>query len=276
MSLVFTKNLSNYLSLGIARVGQYLNGAPQISFSCWANFQSLSAGAADNALMSIYNGSNAFAFGFLIASGTTPQIRVRSQASDAATTVNATTNVVTNKWFQLGTSVDFGTGAIIIYLNGLNVGTGTGTFGSTTYVHSASINADSIGCYPAPPGSTGVQAAAWVSDFAFWRGKLTNPEWISLAQGIDPRKINRVPLKLFWEMFPHTDGRLVRDMGPFGQNGNTFGSVPFGPDPPRAGRLAISKIRHQQRSLPKGISTVHPVPYRMLFNSLNSNLGDTP
>jgi hypothetical protein len=237
---LYTKNTSNYTSLGVNKLNPYLTGASAISLSCWFEPLSLTTGGGDNYLISVPIQNGGQGPGLNI-TGASSQLRIsgRSKSTDAFANAPGVTTITTGIWWHLGGWMDFGANRIQNIVNGANNGgQGVVTFGSTTYAPSAvTTGLDMIGGQANTNiGSmtTAQQLSGYLADVAIWTCRLTPAEWAALGKGVSPGKIRPNALAGFWQM--EGSGNLIPDGGWYARKLLVTGSIPTAPDPPRPGR----------------------------------------
>ena len=173
MARDFTKNVSNFIGLGVNKLAPLINGASKISFHAIVTYDSLDT-AADNynrVVNCLLNGNAAaFTAGTSI---TTPKLRIggRSVSTDSFQAVNGTTTLVTGTEYSIGGVLDFSGDAIRVYLNGVQEASTAVTFGNATFTNATPTGQDSIGW--AEGMSTTQQVDGRISEVAVWKGDIT-------------------------------------------------------------------------------------------------------
>lgn len=187
MARDFTKNLANYMNLGIGAIGPLINGAERVSVHVWARFDSLETTNATNDRMLSVLINGAFS-GLAITSNApagTPLLRVqvRSAAADGAQNVQGTTPLITGSWLSLGAMVDFAGDTVTPYVGGVSEGTTGVTFGSTSYTHGTPTESDMLGSNISPPVATANQVDGGMAEIAIWTDNIGNSGFAQLADG---------------------------------------------------------------------------------------------
>jgi len=228
MARDFTKNLSNYVTLGINGIGPLINGASQVSFSYWVKFDTFTAGSGDGMFgvqMSNPGSRNVFMFsGKLVAGG-------KSQATDTFRLVTGTSTLSTAVWYHVGIMYNYAVGNIIIYINGaVDANAIISTWGSPTYVHSDSLYPDFIGSSSTIgfPTNAAQQLDGQMAELAVWKTQLNANDFASLTKGFTPNQIRPQSLVAYLPMTG--SGTNIQEIVK-ANNGTIIGSIPAADHP---------------------------------------------
>ncbi len=194
MSLDFTKDVANYLSLGINQIAALLSGATEISCHAWLQADTLTALQDNNRMVSIPRADGAT--GLEMATGAASQFRigVRSTAVDPLVTKTTTTVIPTDgSWCPLGARMKFNDPSadyLFPYINGdsENGGSVAGAWAANTWVNGAHTNEpEGIGgFFPStgpPPPDTNRQFDGRIAEVAFWTEDIGDAGLAQLADG---------------------------------------------------------------------------------------------
>lgn len=194
MARDFSKNTSNYMSLGANALGPLLNGAANISMHCWANFDSFNGSAGstgDDMLFVAINGGTA-GVGFNIrrhASNGTDILSIggRSVSTDTFRFQDGVTDINTGAWYSLGGVLQIGADNIRVYVNGVQDVSGiSGTWANATYTNGTPTTVDGIGAAfsGSTPISTARQADGRIAEVAIWNADIGTDGFAALAARI--------------------------------------------------------------------------------------------
>jgi hypothetical protein len=189
MARFFTKDVSNYVSLGAAAIGPLIDGAAAISVHAWVRPSALSNPAGNNRVLSVKNGNGSGKTGLVLSMGNNtagPVLRVVARSSDADTDqVKASTTALTaGNWWSIGAVADFSAGTLTPFLNGIAEGGGAATFGSATYVKGVvGTQEDLIGTNISPPSQTGPIWPGDLAEIAIWRSDIGASGFAALKSG---------------------------------------------------------------------------------------------
>lgn len=206
MARDFSKNTSNYLSLGVGTVGPIVNGSAFLSFHCWANVDTIDSGVNDNGLFVFLTANSAAFTARIDGSAGTKVLRVggRSQSTDGFQARNATSSFTTSTWHSCGGVLDFAGDVITPYFNGVAENSGAATFGGTAYTDNATgrTNGDGIGNIGTAPPATAGQFAGRLAEFAIWFGSraLTADEFAALAKGFSPAQVGPALGRIYFDL----------------------------------------------------------------------------
>lgn len=217
MARDFTKNLSNYMSLGVGTLGTAMNGAAFISAHCWVKADTFDTGATDNIICAGTTGAASGAFITLRVDGSvSPKVLRgggRSGSGDGLQARNATTEFTTGAWHSCGVALDFAGDVVTPYFNGVAENSGAVTFANSTYTDDATgrTNGDAIGAGFTVPGVTTQQTDGLIAEVSFWFGSraLTAAEFVSLSKGCSAKLIapalGRIHFPLMGNASPERD-----------------------------------------------------------------------
>jgi len=234
MARDFTKNLSNYYSLGVNAIGPLIHGASAISVAMWANLDTIGAAGFDSDHLGVaINGSTAGVAIGVQGTITPKTLRVggRSVSTDAFQVRDTITGYGTGTWQHIGGVLNFGADTITPYWNGVAENGGAVTFANTTYTNGTPTAADAIGTTATiPPTSTDRQMDGRLAHLAIWKADIGAAAFQRLAKGADPRTIRRDALVFYRRL---SGGRLhdVEDVGAL-TAGAITGTVNPAADPP--------------------------------------------
>lgn len=188
MARDFSKNTSNYMSLGVGTLGSLINGASAVSAHVWANIDSTDSGVNDNSIFNVIGSSALTRLTFRIdGSGATKYLRVggRSQNADGFQARNATSSFSIETWHSCGGVWDFDNDTITPYFNGAAENGGSVTFGSSTYSDGSPTTPDYIGAFGSspPPSSSAEQTDGRLAEFALWNADIGADGFADLAEG---------------------------------------------------------------------------------------------
>lgn len=234
MARDYSKNTSNFMSLGVGGLNAILAGASGITFAVWAQFDTFSTGATNNRIINEF-GSGTTSSLLLNVGNATPKfiVNARSQSADSLQTKTGTTTITAGAWWHLAAVIDFLSGTVTPYVNGVAEGGGAATFGSTTYNPSSTTGHAAIGCglsaTPTPLTSAD-QVDGRLERLGIWRGVLSPLEIALLADGESLLKVRRSAMVGYYRL----DGQsnVARNLVGLGPLGLVTGSVPYGDGPP--------------------------------------------
>jgi len=229
MARDFTKNLSNYVTLGVNAIGPLINGASQVSFSYWVKFDTFTTSAAGDGMFSVrlsnLNSRNAYTSSAKLVAGG------RSQAADSFRLVTGTSTLSTAVWYHVGIMYNYAVDNIIIYLNGaVDANAIISTWGSPTYVHSDSLYPDFIGSSSTIgfPTNAAQQLDGQMAELAVWKTQLNANDFASLTKGFTPNQIRPQSLVAYLPMTG--SGTNIQEIVK-ANNGTIIGSIPAADHP---------------------------------------------
>jgi len=189
MSRDFTKNTANYMRTPTGGVGDVLNGAAAFSWHCWAYFDTLDTGAADNRLCHfLVDSTTGSGFIACISAGNTLRIYARSQSGDSLQSATGG-SISTGQWYALGGVVDIANDAIRVYVNGSQVANTSVTFGAATYTDGTPSANDAIGGAVPAQHSTNNQVDGRIAEMTIWTRDIGTQGFVSLANRVSTIKV---------------------------------------------------------------------------------------
>lgn len=233
MARDFSKNTSNYMSLGLNTVGPLLHGFAHLMFSAQINADSFDVTSFSNPILWIYiNGTSE---GMIIsATSGILQVSARSQAADPLRTRTGTTTLSTGVTYQVGGIIDIGGDTITPYVNGVAEGGGAASFGAATYTQGtpSAGRLDSIGASisGSVPASTARQFDGRISEVGLWASStaFTAGDMLSLVEH-SPELVRPSDLKVYFGLLG--DSSPERDYWG-GLSGTITGTVAAADHPP--------------------------------------------
>lgn len=230
MSRDFSKNVSNYMSLGTGSIGPLINGASAVSAHCWARYDTLEAVSYRNRVVSLLIDGAGTGLTLTVHDGSSAVFVVgaRSVAGDGFQSRSGTTVLSASTWYSLGVVFDFAGDTITPYLNGTAEGGGSVTFGNTTYTHGTPTVADGIGGAASSPPAN--QWDGLIAHVALWGAALSAQDWTDLAAGANPGAVATANLVFYMRLagYDSPEPAVVSSV-----TGTITGSVPAGAsDPP--------------------------------------------
>jgi hypothetical protein len=235
MARDFSKNTSNFMTLGVGGLNNLLSGASAVTLVCWAQFDSpIGTGATNNRLICEFATGTSSSI-LLNVGNATPKfvVNARSQSADTLQTKTGTTTITTGGWWHLAGVIDYAGGTVTPYVNGAAEGGGAATFGSSTYAPGSPTGHAAIGsalsAVPAPT-STGDQVDGRIAEVAAWRAALTAGELAALAAGVSPLRIRPASLVLYMPF--HGVASPERSLVGNTPSGTITGSLPQAAHPP--------------------------------------------
>lgn len=183
MSRLFTKNLSNYMSLGISGLGPSLSA--RSAFSIHAKVKPTALGISDGgSVLSILD--NATTVG--VSLGVTPitgtvKLSARSVSTDAKQTQTGTTSLTAGVPAYIGGVVNVSSATIAVFVNGVSEGSVGVVFANGGWTFGTPTDADTVGGFRAPPVATTDQFDGEISEIALWATVLSGTDFATLATG---------------------------------------------------------------------------------------------
>jgi hypothetical protein len=228
MARDFTKNISNYVSLGAGAIGPLLSGASGMSFACWVNQDSQAASDGDEVFTAFHSSSVSIRLGLRNSNLASFSATLRRQNGDTGNFPVGGTTLTTGVWNHVGCCVSFGSNGKV-YLNGVNdtasFGSGSAATTAGTFVSSTGVNHDGLGAFftVAVPTSTARQLDGRLAECALWNVELTAADFASLAKGFTPDQVRPESLVAYWPMTGNASNIAeLRNA----KNGTITGSIP--------------------------------------------------
>lgn len=208
MARDFTKNTSNYMSLGAGAFNAVMSGAAACSMTCWVRLDSRESSTGSNAHDDLFCAWVGSAVALDLNLGNTDSrkddwlIGGRSQNGDAFQFACRDSAAPTlGKWYCIGAVLDYAGDYIYLYENGVLIASASVTFGASAYTAGSPTNIDAIGasCTSAP-SSTSRQVDGAIAEVAIWRSRLGAGDFRALWQGADPRAVMPNALAAYWPL----------------------------------------------------------------------------
>lgn len=204
MARDFTKDGSNYMTLGGDAIGPLVNGASAISMAAWGYPDSFAAGTNENRLFTfeIAGGNTGGTMAVGNSTGTFKlRLGGRSVSTDSFQNRNANTEVTTGSWHHFGGVLDFANDLITPYYEGVAENSGAVTFGNSTYTHGSTSSTDGIG---KGVGDTilitDVQWDGRIAEVAVWAGDIGASGYAMLNKGFSPLLVRPDLLVAYWPL----------------------------------------------------------------------------
>lgn len=216
MARDFTKNTSNYMSLGLNTVGALLNGAAAISAFCKFNLDTISTANGNNRILDVYINTTVTGLRISVHDGTNAVLRaqLRSQSADGVVVRTSTTTISTGSWYTGGFTARITSNILQPYLNGVAEGAGaTVSWGSDTYADGtpSAGRLDGIGSSftASVPDGTAEQVDGRIADVALWAhasdsGQLSAADMLALHGGISPLLVRSSDLVAYWPLWGYS------------------------------------------------------------------------
>lgn len=231
MARDFTRNLANYMSLGVNAISPLASGASKITIAAFIRSVSYTAGGNDNRVVTV--DLNNGAVGILLSiSGAAGAEKVRcggrSQTADGFLVRSGATTVSTSVWHHVGGVLDISGDTIRCYLNGAQDASGANTFGAATYTPGTPTKADSIGADIGAPPATSTQFDGRIAELALWSNDITTAGFAMLNQGYSPLFVLPSALICYWPIIGSLSPEIeLRN----GKIGTITGSLPAAAHP---------------------------------------------
>ena len=231
---VFTKNLANYMSLGVGSLGTLLHG--KAAFSVHAKIKPTATTISEGGiLLSALVNATSVGLSLGVTGGTT-RISARSGASDAKQTVSGATSLTAGVDAYLGATIDVAGDALRVYLNGVSDGSATVLFGNATFTLGTPTDADMVGGFKAPPTSTIDQVDGVLSEIAVWGSVLAAADYATLATGAAADTVSGSTLLYYLKI-----GGVSSPEGP--TVGTALGTITGSLPPPAGSTVALTGVQ---------------------------------
>lgn len=183
-------------TFGDSIIGTLVNGAAKISLHAIINADAFTglASANENRIINwVINGTNTTGGALCVDNFTSagnPKLRLgaRSQTTDSFQAVNGATNLSAGTVYVVGGVLDISGDAIRVYLDGTEDGSGSVTFGASSYTQGTVTagNPDSIG------GTSAVQnyVDGLLAEVAIWTSDIGATGFAALGKRFDPRSVD--------------------------------------------------------------------------------------
>ncbi len=230
MARDFSKNTSNYVSLGANAISSRLSGAAGITIGAWINGDVFDSTDFNNRILSpLISSTTTSGIVFCVAGGPPARLRIAARSETAGTlfTCDGSTTLSTGTWYHLAATIDIAGDAMGVYVNGASDGTSSPTFVSTSYTPGTPTGPDLIGAVPSAggtPSSTGVQFDGRIADLAVWNAALSSGEIAGMARGVSPMRVRTASLVAYYPMIG--DGSSVTNFRGGTPLGTITGSIP--------------------------------------------------
>lgn len=225
----FSKNTTNYMTLGANAISPLLSGAAQISFHFWVNADtSLGSSSSNNCLLSILS-SGASTGGIRIywdkGDGDVIEAQVRDISAPATRDIIGSLPLAYGVKVSIGVVIDYPGDTVELYVNGVSDGgPQAATFADSTYAPGTPTGQDTIGAFGTPPSFPGVQFAGLIGEIAIWRSNIGAAGFAKLAEGYGALEIDDDNPPVF---FMPLDGRSSPEVDVIaGKLGTITGSIP--------------------------------------------------
>jgi hypothetical protein len=208
MARIFTKNLSNYLSLSNGGVGRLLHGFRYVSMHARVLYTSLDAtGFTDNRVINlVMDGTVTTGLAMGVNTGTF-RVGARSQAADTFLTADGGA-ISTGVWTSVGGTFDFTGKTMAGFVNGIQTITASAlAFGANVYTHGAPTVADSISGDGAPPTTTTRQVDGPIAEVAIWGSStapLSQADFADLSDGMSATAVRAESLIFYMPLLGTT------------------------------------------------------------------------
>ncbi len=185
MPRLFTKGILNNLELGVGALGSKFHGKSVLSFSAYVKWNSFEpgGGTVDRLLNVVIGNVSGAVTGVTLAVNSGHfRLGARATQTDAFQTLNSSTTLVAGTSYWVGGVIDFATPSMRVYVNGVQVGTSTPTFGATTYTQATSTLTDKVG--GASDASNNLDGE--ISELAIWDTDITTEGFAQLTVAAAP------------------------------------------------------------------------------------------
>lgn len=227
----FSKNLSNWMTLGVNKMGPLIGSVGGISYS-FVIWKDTAASTEVDVPVHFYNGGGSLVMWYSNIGFTTPNGRhyfARVPGDSYGVSINTTPLTTTGVWERYVITVDWSANpySMKVYKDGTLMSSGTYATTGGNYTHTTSTTADTLGCFSS--SSTGVanstvyQIDGAMAEIAVWRKVLTARDAKSLGTGACPLKVQPASLVTYWRL----NGQGSPEPELFnGVSGTINGSVP--------------------------------------------------
>lgn len=233
MARDFTKNLSNYVTLGVGAIGPLLSGASGMTFACWAIQDSQHTTDGDDVFAANHAAGASLGLRLRNSTGAGVSAALRRVNLNTINSPIGSTVLTTGVWNHVGVAVSFGSNGKV-YLNGVDdTGgylSGSAPTTSGTFVSSTGTSRDGLGALlgSSAPSSTARQLNGSLAECALWRVELTADDFAALAKGFTPDQVCPQSLVAYWPM--SGSGSNIPDLRN-AKNGTIVGSIPTSDHP---------------------------------------------
>lgn len=259
MARDFTKNVANYMSLGLNALNPLLSGAASISIFAWFRGRTASLGVdTDNTILSI-DLADGVGPGIVmmlncpLAPFVTARIGARSQAADALQLASGPTVGIDGvTWHSIGAALRFSADQIRTFLS-MSFTTTAVAFSASAYTPGVpTIVPDAIGARTLPPGATGQQFDGELTEIAVWNTDIGDDAFNLMGRTITASAVSPLFIKpqnlVFYMPFLGLGGTAgpehdIRN----GRSGVITGSIPKTPNSirtfyPHSGPVILPRV----------------------------------
>lgn len=204
----FSKNLSNWMTLGVNKIGPALGSVGGMSYS-FVIWKDTAASSEVDVPAHFYNGGGSIILWYSNIGFTSPNGRhyfARIPANSYGVSFNTTPLTTTGVWERYVVTVDWSANPyqFRIYKDGSLMSSGSFATAGGNYTHTTATAADTIGCQSS--SSTGVAAGTvyqidgGMAEVAVWKKVLTAGDAVSLGSGACPLKVQPASLVTYWKL----------------------------------------------------------------------------
>ena len=216
MARDFTKNVANYLTIGVDQLSPLLAGAAAVSVHAWINPDTFSTSSNNNRIVAGYINAGSSGFSLSIHNGTSAVIQLtgRSRTADGTQTGVGTTVISTGVWSSVGGVLNFTGDTITPYYNGTAEGGGAVAFGVNTYADDGTPTAsDMIGANTSPPSASANQFDGRIAEVAIWTVDIGAAGFAALAKGVSALLIRPEALAFYMPLIGNDSPERCRVTG---------------------------------------------------------------
>lgn len=202
MARLFTDaDIANYLTFGLNKIGPLINGAAKVSFHIWVNMVEYNTtGAFDNRLINVrMNGQTSLTVGFNGTDSNKIRASGRSVVTDGLQTIGGATANTTGEWISVGGVFNYTGDSIRVYRNGVEDGSGSVTFGNSSYTDSA--DASTQDCIMlnsvCPPTVVAHLLDGYAAEVALWTDDIGTSGFLQLSKKFSPLLVRPDALVLY-------------------------------------------------------------------------------
>lgn len=237
MARDFSKNVSNYFTLGSAAIGPLINGCSAVTIACWVQPDTLAgASTLGDDICNFQNAGGAAVFGTLCSNTTATngctQFGGRRTSGSSRASRDGSSGFSTGSWQHFAAVMTFNSSYPSVYKNGvLNNGTGQVLTDSGVYVHSAVSSHDGIGATlgaSGPSSGTPRMVDGRIAEFSIWSSALNDDQILSLGGGCNPRRVSPQTLVAYWKLNGQGSPEIEIING---KSGTIVGSIPVADHP---------------------------------------------
>ncbi len=230
MARDFTKNIANYMTLGVDAINALIEGASALSVACWTTYDTIDASAGGNFLWRIGLGVGAGTTLNLDGTGS-GRLRIvgRSVDTDAGQVALGSSALAAGAQYHVGAMLDYAGDSITAYLNGVADGTTAVTFGNAAYTSGTpATTEDAIGAGTTPPGVSTGQFDGRISELAIWTSNIGPSGFAMVSNCISPTAVSPSTLVFYMRLLGVDSPELATVSS---VTGTITGSIPAGTHP---------------------------------------------